>query len=685
MPEIQLPLLPTNWQRTSRRAFAATFREAGEFLRPRVVRKPSQWAVEVRKIPPGTSPLSGHGEIPYTHDYFPHGIEAMDAADDPNIRRIVLWLPIRDGKTTDICCSIIGRTVTDDPGNIYSVHPTDDNAAAFSIGDLEPMIESCLDNYFVQKKSRDSGRTIEFKKFAGGWIRCFSAGSLSKMRGTSVRVLLLHELDALDPEAIFKAFGRTTGFSDAIVVLESTGTDAATFDADGKKIYHSNIEEAYDQGDKRKWFCRCKRCAALQWLKYEQIKWEPGKIQWAKYHCEQCDYGHSEKEWRKMAKDGRWFPTAGLNEEEEREIEKNWRRAKALDPTVRSYWRNGFNSLLPTGKGFRSKLHQFAVEGDEAKRTPERFKVWNNEINAKLNSLIEDEEPAPDWKPIFDAREDYCEHGPTIPKEGLFLVAGADLQQNRIEIFWRAFGRGLESWAIKHSVVEGHYSEISTWEGLAAALAVKIPHALGTMMLPTTVFIDAGKWWDWIARLFFGDVYRRAENQWMRGHVRASKGVGIHNARIIHKRWGTIGSQPGDQKERRANLSGTLIGTWTAKDWIYDSLKGNGDARMHYPKTLDRRFFEQLTVETMIPKIMKGVTWRTYDNPKSLRNEALDLEVLCRAAIDLYPRDWDGAEQKLKQDAERIAALKPGIKEPPRPQIQPPRRNPVLSRVRGPF
>jgi phage terminase large subunit GpA-like protein len=121
-------------------------------------------------------------------------------------------------------------------------------------------------------------RTVGFKKFIGGWLRIVSAGSITKFRGTAVKVILLHDLDALDKESVFKALGRATGFANAIKILESTCTLAPSIDANGATVYNSNIHEIHDQGDKRKWFCPCRKCDHLQWMKYERLWWPAGQM-----------------------------------------------------------------------------------------------------------------------------------------------------------------------------------------------------------------------------------------------------------------------------------------------------------------------------------------------------------------------------------------------------------------------
>lgn len=613
-------------------------------------RKPSVWAAEERILAAGQSPLSSGEPIRYKHAVMPHCVEPMDDADDPSVNKIVLWWDIRSGKTLAVCCNIIGRTVTDDPGNIYSVHPTKDDAERFSIGDLEPMIDACLPDYFVEKKSRDTGRTIGFKKYKGGWIRIVSAGSLTKFRGTSVKVLLLHELDALNPEAIFKALGRTTGFPDAIIVEESTGTYAPTIDpTTGAITYNSKIHESYDQGDKRKRFSECASCRAWQIIRYANFKWPPGRMDRATWNCEKCDYAHTEGEWRKAAQNSRWFPTAGLTKDHEADILRHFHKAKARDETVRSYWKNGFTSLLPTAKGFKTKLHEFVSKGEAAKTSVAALRVWTQEIASELWDPELEGEPPPAWRPIFDRREDY---GLTVPEKGLVLTAMVDCQLNRLEVGWDAWGRNEESWGMDHVVLDGHIRDPEVWKALRFELSRKFEHAFGCEIALSMAFVDGGAYAEDVYRFF--QVLARDPMPGVSGHVRASKGVGKHGYPIVTRKMATVAK----------NLKGHYIGTWEAKDRIYERLRMEpepDDTRegvMHFNKQFSEEYFQQLTAETVLITYEKGVEIRKYVNPKAVRNEALDLRVGSLAALRVHPRNFDAIEKELMQRAEEAEKVK---------------------------
>lgn len=385
---------------------------------PREKRRPSQWAEEERWIAAGQSPLSKGRNIRYSHEIAPHAIQPMDDADDPRVNIIVLWMGRRMVKTEGICGNVIGRTITDDPGNVYCMGPTDDSSYRYSRDFINPMIEAtpCLREIVTEKKSRDTGRTLDYIRYLGGSIYMVNAGSPGKMRGMAARVVIIYEADAFpaatrnEGDPIMKALGRAEGFGDAIKFIESTGTLAPTFDEDGKKEYRSNIHRWYERGDMLKYFCPCRRCDHLQVLRKVDAPnvceianlWAPeGKLERAVYLCEKCEADHNEAQWRSMIHDARWLRV---------EESAPWSPSKnqKLDHIIRGYWISQFCSLLPTGKGFKTKLHQFIAEAQTVAAGPaEERKVWINEVACDLWDPEGDSEPPPDWRKVYERREKY--------------------------------------------------------------------------------------------------------------------------------------------------------------------------------------------------------------------------------------------------------------------------------------
>lgn len=624
--------------------------EEGLTFKP--IRKPSEWAEEERRIAAGQSPMATFSDISYEHAVMPHCVEPMDSVDLPHVRELVLMWGIRDGKTLGVCMNIMGRTVADKPCNIYDVHPTDDDSARFSESDVEQMITLCLESYFARRKSRESGRTIEFKKFAGGWLRIFSAGSLSKFRGTSVGVLFLHELDALGKESIFKAVNRTQGFAHPIIVKESTPTLAPTQDEKGNVQYRSNIHEAYDQGDKRKWFVPCRECKGMQVIMFGGFRHPEERMDKAAYHCIFCDAAHNENQWRAMQQRGKWFPTAGLSDEQQRQIEKWHTSATPKDPGVRSYWRNGFNSLLPRNETYRTKLHQFVAEEAASHSSREARKTWTNEIAAELWNDDENIQPAPLLQPILDGRELYAHIDSTfIPMRGLIVTCFTDLHGNRLEIEWRAWGRDEESFGLGHFVLDGDTNKPEVWEEWTKHLTRKWKHQSGLELGLSFGLADAGWRPDPLASTLMRMQQQNVPG--VSGKIRLSIGVGRAGHAIVGNKWGTIGKR----------YKGVHIGTWQAKELIYDRLAWHGAKEkpqggfMHYGTRYSDEFIRQLVIEDPVRKVIQSRDVLTFENPKQLRNEALDLAVGNLAAFRLRLWDFEAVEKE-------IAALKEKPKEP---------------------
>lgn len=620
---------------------------------PIIRRKPSEWATQVRRIASGTATITSH-EIAYDHALMPHLVEIMDAEDNPKIRTIVMWGPKRGGKTNGVCMNSIGRTVTDDPKNIYSVHPIDDDVQRFSEGDLEPTIQACLEDYFVDKKSRDSGRTIFFKKYKGGWIRIVNSGSLTKFRGTNVGRLYLHELDALDETAIEMAQGRTTGIPDAKIYKESTGTIASEFSPDGKEIYHSHIKKALDEGSQKKWFCACRSCGYLQLIEYEQIKYPPGKMALAKYHCRACDHAHAPREFRKMVASGQWFSTAGLTAAQVKDIRKNARYARAYDESVDSYWWNGFISLLPAHSAYQSKLHEFVAEGEAAKRSPIALKVWTQEVKAELWKESHGKVEPPPFQPILDGREDYATDALVIvPARGVVITAMTDLHGNRLEVEWRAWARNEESWGLGHFVLHGDTNRTEVWQEWTTHLQRKWQHESGAAIGLNMAFVDGG----WRADPISATLRRLQEVNvpGVSGKIRASKGVAEWQD-VIHKRWATISNK----------LKGIHIGTWRAKSLIYERLGWHSaevkpsDGFIHFGKSYSEEFIRQVVSEKSEFRIVKGVNVEIFKNPEGNRNEALDLIVGNLAAFRYNKWDFETLEREIA----RLAAVAKGDVKP---------------------
>ena len=84
-----------------------------------------------------------------------------------------------------------------------------------------------------------------------------------------------------------------------------------------------------------------------------------------------------------------------------------------------------------------------AKQFEQAQKNSSLLQVFVNTVLGETWTMLGE---APDWKALYDRRED-LKTG-IIPRGGLFLTAGADVQKDRIEVEIVAWGRGKESWSV---------------------------------------------------------------------------------------------------------------------------------------------------------------------------------------------------------------------------------------------
>lgn len=122
--------------------------------------------------------------------------------------------------------------------------------------------------------------------------------------------------------------------------------------------------------------------------------------------------------------------------------------------------------------------------------------------NTELGETYVETGEAPDWQRLYERREPY-KIG-SIPKAGLFITAGADVQKDRIEVSIWAWGRDKESWLIDHRILEGDTGRAAVWNKLTEFLGERWPHENGFDLALKRVAVDSGyatqEVYDWARR-----------------------------------------------------------------------------------------------------------------------------------------------------------------------------------------
>jgi len=581
-------------------------------------------------IAQGASPLSMDGDLKYDASRMPWCVEPMIEAVSPDVQMTVLLFAAAMAKT-EIVVNIIGEKIVEEPTNIIVAYPIEDSRDKFSRDVIQrSLIEATpsVRSRVVPAKGPDSGNTISFKKFPGGSLNMIAARSPSNFRGPRAGMVYMDEIDAMpgsvgvEGDPVLLGMKRCEGFPDAVKMLSGTPTLKAHIDHNGVKIYRSRIQYWFDLGDKRKWFVPCRSCGHAQfwkWSQFDEVKDKPWN---SVLLCEKCAASHNDRQRIRSVLEAEWRPTASFD-------------------GIRSYWLNGLNTVLPAEKGYRNKMHQFVMDARRAQKgmDPQFSKrVWINTFLAECDDPDGQTEAPPPWKAIYDRREDY---GLIVPMKALILTVYVDVQSNRLELEWKAHAPNQESWGMLHVVLDGNPKEAQVWRTLRHELARKWQHESGAEMTLTMAMIDGG-WAADFVYWFLGDLVRNPEPG-VTGKVRATKGEGKHGHPIIDTKYRTVAKQ----------LKGHHIGTWAAKDLIYERLKLEDPTKegfMHFNKSFTEEYFQQMTSETVSIVFEKGEEIRKYVNENNARNEALDIQVGNLGAFRL--RNWPYEAIKAEMEAQ---------------------------------
>lgn len=506
----------------------------------------------------------------------------MDAFSDQKIHTVVVMSSAQIGKT-ELLNNIVGYFVDQDPSPMLMLQPTLEMGQTWSKDRLSPMIRDTrtLADKISDSKARDSGNTILHKTFQGGHITIAGANSPASLASRPVRVVLADEVDRYPQSAgaegdpLSLAFKRTTTFWNRKRMVVSTPTIKGV----------SRIEMAYEESDKRRYYVPCPDCGAEQHLKWSNVTWEKDDPHSAAYCCEECGsmWGDA-KRWAAV-RNGQWIAekdTKGIAGFHLNEIYSPW---------------------VP--------LSDMVINFLEAKKSPETLKTF---INTSLGESWEEEGIQLSDLEIYNRREEYDR----IPKSALVLVAGADVQDDRIEIEVKGFGDGDESWGIEQIILHGDPAKPKVWQELDDVLLKTYENELGYTMRISATCIDSGGH-------FTDAVYKFCKNKESR-RIYAIKGSSTPGAPLVGR----------GNRSNKSNVKLFMIGTDTAKELIFARMKIDtyGPGFMHFNKSYDEEFFKQLTAEKIMTKFERGFPRRVWVKTRP-RNEALDLNVYALAALSI--------------------------------------------------
>lgn len=628
----------------------------------------SQWAERERYVAEESgSPNPGK----WRNDLAPYLAEVMDCAglDHPS-RKVVFKASAQTGKSA-VGENTIGHTICQHPSPILLLLPSLDEVRKYVRIKLGTMIDStpAVGARVLHAVSRDdTGSTMFFKRFRGGFLQVANAGSPKALQMISARLRIYEEPTGYQADVggrgdpTTQADARSKAWQprgDKVLWLGTPGVEG-----------QCRITQEYEASDQRKLYVQCPHCEAYQILAFERLK-AGNENEGAYFECAAngCIITAEWQRW--MIGTGYWIKTYPARAGETAPPEH-------FPPAEFSRWRSRDSGGREPGFYAWQAYSPFVTwaatlqEYEAAKGDPIKLKAfWQQALGLAWRQTGEALDPD-----RLAARVESYPRG-VVPAAAVVPILAVDVQRNRLEADVWACGRNGERWLVDHyggEALDGRPDQPEVWAKLDALIRAGVEHASGVNLEFSKVVVDTGD------GLFTQEVYK-----WSRGwrhsdRVMLVKGVPAYSrtAPVSGPTYVEV-LVDGKKLKQGARL-------WTV---TVDVFKGGLSRRLElrrptaeelaagavYPAgyvhlcQIDDEWLRQLAAEQHVVTTNKrtGKTKHEWVKVRS-RNEALDCAVYAEAAawqmgIDRWtPKRW---EQEMRKRNLVPAAEAP----PPAPKL----------------
>jgi phage terminase large subunit GpA-like protein len=594
----------------------------------------SEWADLHRQLDSRGSPEPGQWRtrrVPY----------AREIMDSLSISSPVQETAVMKGAQlglTELANNFVGYTIDHAPGPGLFLQPSMDIANRNVRQKINPMILAtpALAAKVPAPRSKEGGNTMEEKEFPGGIWMFKWASSTAGLRSSSIRFLILDEIDEYaqevgeqgDPEMLARA--RTNAFGKRKkIFIPSTPT------VEGR----SRIANLFEESDQRRYYMPCPHCDKPILYQFKHLRWEPGQPDTVRYTCQECEKPIDE-----------WQKTRMLEEADDRNLAGDKRYGWVPERPEITHRRGYHISSLYSPVGFKSWA-EIAQEWDDAQGNSQKLKAF---VNTVLGETWKDRGDAPEWQRLLNRCEGYPRN--VVPAGGLVLVCGIDVQKTWIELTIWAYGRNLERWVVDHrqyqcpegtTTADEQHPE-SPWRKLDELMAESWPHEhAGVCMQLSRVAIDAS--------YETQTVYRWAAKH---GMARVMPVMGHPTLPMICGTGRPVQVKSDGSKAPRG-VKKFDVGLGVVKSELYAHLKAEPPVEdqpmptgfIHFPQ-LDGEFFRQLCGEEQRSRMLRGRLVYLWEAIR-LRVEVLDTAVYARAAaymvgVDRFTEEhWRSLETSL--------------------------------------
>ncbi|HMQ91517.1 MAG TPA: phage terminase large subunit family protein [Amaricoccus sp.] len=517
---------------------------------------------------------------------------------DPDVPRVTVLKSARVGYST-LLGGYIAYRASCAPGALLAVLPAESDARTFIASLLEPIVDSSPAVRGVLDRDLTGRDNMTFRAFPGGNLRVVSAGAPRNLRAVYADTVIFDETDAFpidsggEGDPVKLAERRAFTATRPKLILGSTPVDEAT----------SRVWREWQASDQRVFEARCPHCSEFAEITWSGITWLPDRPDTAFWTCPANGCAvHEGAEKRTAIEAGRW---------------------RATRPEVvghHGYRLNALSSLLPA-----AAWPLLGTEWLEAKKAPETLRVF---VNTLLGEVWRDADTGPDEHELAARAEPIGLD--RMPAEILWLTAGVDVQDDRLEVAIVGHQRDGEAAVLAHRVLWGPIDCDAVWRDLDDLLRETWAHpTAGARIGIAAAAVDGSD----VDHLPHVDAFCRG--RFGRRVVRIKGAAGFTRAPF--------------QRSTQKGAPWYIVGVDGLKAALLNRLGRPGMVR--FSDSLGPEFFEQLCSEHLVTKYSRGRPVRRFERLKGARAEALDATVYALAVKTLIGQPVDAREAELATQA----------------------------------
>ncbi len=618
---------PAGIERAARRA-VSMFKPPPDLL-------PSQWAEENIRIPEGNA-IPGK----FRFANAPIQREPVDMFVDPDCYRVTLMWGAQIGKTF-AALIVQGYAIDVRPRSQMMMQPSEADGQIWMETKFNSLVDASkgIASRLAKPRGREGVNNQRVKSYPGGYLMMAWAGSPRTMRGRSAPLIVCDEVDGYarlkEGHPVGLLWQRSATFGDDRFLFEistPTITDA------------SYIAEAYEAGDKRYFWIPCPHCEEFQVLRWENVSWigrlsknlddakedlktDDHEPMSAAYVCDHC--GQPWNDGQRIAAIRKAESTGG-----------GWRAEKPFKGHASYHAWEAYSTMRNLGEIVRDYLDK--LKSDD-------LQTFANVSLSQTYSVAGDQADP-------DALESRAEEfAAQVPMGGVYLTAGIDMQEDRLELEVVAWGEGEESWSVDYRVLWGDPLAGDVWNDLDDVLAGVYTHETGAPLPIMAACLDTGG----------SKGYTQCAYEYLRGktgrRLFGIKGLPNFGRPIVEK---MMRKQSG-KNARKIDLFG--VGVDEAKLIVMRRLavEKPGPGYCHIPADRNAEdnghtlaeWCKQITAEKLVIHYVKGDPVRAWHKSDKARNEALDCRAYALAALKIMQPSLRRAKEKLLSHPRAAAVL----------------------------